>query len=35
LIDVRDLDEVMEQAELAGRILSSVNPLLPELLITP
>ena len=33
-IDVRDLDEVMEQAELAGRVFSALNPL-PELLINP
>lgn len=33
-IDVRDLDEVMEQAELAGRVFSALNPL-PQLLVTP
>lgn len=33
-IDVRDLDEVMEQAELAGRVFSALNPL-PELLSNP
>lgn len=33
-IDVRDLDEVMEQAELAGKVFSALNPL-PELLINP
>ncbi|MCO5597342.1 hypothetical protein L7F22_051418 [Adiantum nelumboides] len=31
-IDVRDLDTVIEQAELAGRIFSSTNPL-PEFLV--
>ncbi|KAG6551011.1 hypothetical protein Mapa_007244 [Marchantia paleacea] len=33
VMEVRDLDEVMEQAELAGRIFSANNPL-PELLIS-
>jgi hypothetical protein len=32
--NVRDLDEVMEQAELAGRVFSALNPL-PQLLVTP
>lgn len=32
VIDARDLDTVVEQAELAGRIFSSVNPL-PEVLV--
>ncbi|KAG0618856.1 hypothetical protein M758_4G095800 [Ceratodon purpureus] len=33
-IDVRDLDDVMEQAELAGKVFSADNPL-AELLIAP
>lgn len=33
-IDVRDLDEVMEQAELAGRFYEANNPG-AELLVTP
>jgi len=33
-IDVRDLDDVMEQAELAGRVFSAENPL-AELLVNP
>lgn len=33
VVDVRDLDTVVEQAELAGRVFSSVNPL-PEILVS-